>query len=245
MNGRILVGLGLLGLLAACGAPPTPPAAAPPAPATAAAPAEPEGAYIADTWVDRFDVDTATLAATGRNDYFILEPGHRIVLKNENEEVVITVLPDTQVIDGVVTRVIEERESKNGTLVEVSRNFFAIDPASKDVYYFGEDVDIYRDGKIVDHHGAWRSGVNGARFGLIMPGTVAVGQKYYQEVAPGHALDRAEHTSVTETLETPAGRLERCLRAEETTPLEPGDLSVKIYAPGIGMVADGSLRIAE
>ena len=34
---------------------------------------------------------------------------------------------------------------------------------------------------------------------------------------------------------------DRCVRVEETTPLEPGDKGEKIYAPGIGLIKDGAL----
>jgi hypothetical protein len=46
-------------------------------------------------------------------------------------------------------------------------------------------------------------------------------------------------------VETPAGKFENCLRLHEATPLEPDDLSIKLYAPGIGMIGDGSLRLVE
>lgn len=35
----------------------------------------------------------------------------------------------------ILTRVVEEREWKNGKLIEVSRNFFAICDRTKDVFY--------------------------------------------------------------------------------------------------------------
>src|SRR4029079_4714557 len=40
----------------------------------------------------------------------------------------------------VIARVMEERETENGDLVEVSRNFIADCFPSHDVYYFGEEV---------------------------------------------------------------------------------------------------------
>lgn len=239
---NVFVASSFLAFVIACGSP------APPR-----EPVAPASVATAE-WRDAFEVDTATLATTGRNPFFILEPGYRIVLEDAESSpventpkarVIITVLGDTELVDGVVTRVVEEREFKLGKLVEVSRNFFAISPATKDVYYFGEDVDWYRDGKVTGHGGAWRSGVNGARFGLIMSGEPKVGEKYYQEIAPKVAMDRAENVSLTETLETPAGKFENCLKVEETTPLEPDDVSVKIYARDVGMIADDSIRLVE
>ncbi|HEX7896405.1 MAG TPA: hypothetical protein VF950_01400 [Planctomycetota bacterium] len=198
-------------------------------------------------FTDTFQTDVKTLGPTGRNPYFILEPGWRITLENaaKKEVVVITVLEETRKIGGVETRVVEEHESKDGQVVEISRNFFAICARTNAVYYFGEDVDDYKDGKVVGHPGAWLHGEKNARFGLIMPGQPLLGARYYQEVAPGVAMDRAEITGVGEVVETPAGKFENVLRTEETTPLEPGEKSVKRYAPGIGLIEDGGCRLVK
>ena len=77
-----------------------------------------------------------------------------------------------------------ERETADGELVEISRNYFAICRPSNSVFYFGEDVNIYENGEVVSHEGAWLAGVNGAREGMIMPGTVLIGARYFQEIAP-------------------------------------------------------------
>jgi hypothetical protein len=156
----------------------------------------------------------------------------------------VTVLDETRVVDGVETRIVEEREEADGELVEVSRNFLAISRRSNDVYYFGEEVDEYEGGKVVGHPGAWLAGQAGARFGLMMPGTPLLGARYQQETAPGVAMDRAEIVSLTKEMETPAGRLADCLDVRETTPLEP-DVSHKRYARDIGMVADAGLRLVR
>ena len=196
-------------------------------------------------WRATFDVKTATLVATGASRYFILDPGYQLVLEDGDERLVITVLDDTQAVDGVTTRVVEERETRAGKLVEVSRNFFARDPASGDVFYFGEDVDMYSGGKVSSHDGAWRSGVNGAKFGLMMPGTPALGARYYQEVAPKVAMDRAEIVSITSNVKVPAGTFAGCVRVKETTPLEPGATEYKVHAPGVGLVRDGDLALVR
>lgn len=195
---------------------------------------------------DTFNVDKANLQSTGANPYFIpLDPGHRRIYQDEaGLTLTITTLDETKLVDGVVTRVIEEREEANGELVEVSRNYFAMDRTTNGLYYLGEDVDEYTNGQVTGHPGAWLSGVNGARFGLMMPGQPAVGDRYYQEVAPGVALDRAEVISVTEQVQTPAGTFTNCVHTEETTPLESG-ITEKWYAPGVGMIRDGDLVLTS
>ena len=200
-------------------------------------------------WADTFAVYKKDFVSSGSNAYFRLEPGYRLKLEGREGlsrvTLLITALEETKLVDGVETRIVEERESKNGKLVEVSRNFFAFNTADRSVYYFGEEVDIYKDGKVVGHEGAWESGKNGARFGLAMPGVVELRARYYQEVAPGVAMDRAEVVSIDEALRTPAGEFRGCLRTRETSPLELGAKESKVYAPGVGLIKDSSLLLIE
>jgi hypothetical protein len=215
-------------------------------------------ARAADEFTDRFDLEACTLSDAGENRYFSLEPGHRIVLEGEEDgetvRVEITVSGARQRIaftglDGerrnVRARVVEEREFVDDEIVEVSRNFFARCAETNDIYYFGEDVDIYEDGHVVSHDGAWRAGVDGAQPGLIMPGTFLLGSRYFQEVAPDVALDRAEHVAMGLTVQVPAGTFEECVEIEETSPLDAGASSVKIYCPEVGLVDDNGARLVE
>jgi hypothetical protein len=107
---------------------------------------------------------------------------------------------------------------------------------SVDVFYFGEDVDIFEPDGTVSHEGAWRAGEPDedslAEPGIIMPGTFLLGSRYSQEVADGIALDRAEHVEIGLETTTEAGTFDQCVRVEETTPLEPGKHE-KIYCPEI------------
>jgi hypothetical protein len=196
-------------------------------------------------WQDSFDISTCTMLTEGRNDYFILEPGFHLVLDGGLETLSITVLDETLEVDGVETRIVEEREWKGGELIEVSRNFFAICDETKDVYYFGEDVDMYQGGELSSHSGAWRSGENDARFGLIMPGKPVLGMKYYQEIAPREAMDRAEVVSLDEELQTPAGNFAESLETMEGTALNPLEREFKTYAPGIGLIQDQRLLLTS
>jgi predicted lipase len=202
-----------------------------------------------EEWTASFDLENCDFASTGENSYFILEPGYQVILEGEEDEeelqLTMTVLDETKVVDGVETRVVEEKESEGGNLVEVSRNYFAICKPTNDAFYFGEDVDIYEDGEIVSHEGAWLAGQNGAKAGMIMPGKVEVSMKYYQEIAPGVAEDRAEIVSVNNTLDTPAGNFQNVLKTEETNPLEPNEKEYKFYAPGIGLIQEEGLKLVN
>ncbi len=200
-------------------------------------------------FAESFGEAKANLVSTGNNPFFILEPGHVMEYAGgeDGKKVVltITVLNETKRVDGVETRVVEERQSENGKIVEVSRNYFAISKRTNSVYYFGEDSREYDDGKEVGRSGAWESGVNGAKYGLMIPGTALPGSRFYQEIAPKVAMDRAEIVSVTETLKVPAGEFTGCLKTEETTPLEPKNREFKIYAPGVGLIQDGDLLLVK
>jgi hypothetical protein len=198
-----------------------------------------------DQWTNDFAAEKDALVSTGRNNFFILEPGYQLVLEKDKERLVVTVLNETKKVDGVETRIIEERETNDGQPIEVSRNYFAISKRTGSVYYFGEDVDMYKNGKVVSHEGSWLSGVDGARFGLMMPAVPLLGARFQQEVAPTVALDRAEIVSVTDTLTTPAGEFKNCLKTKETTPLEPDALEHKRYAPGIGLIDDAGLKLVR
>ena len=195
-----------------------------------------------------FGLDDREFASTGRNRYFILEPGYQLILKGpEGEHTVtlaVTVLDETKRIGDIQTRVIEERESVDGELIEISRNFFAICKKTGSVFYFGEEVDDYEDGKVISHAGAWLHGENGARAGMMMPGEPVVGAAYYQEVAPGVAMDRGRVAALNVTLQTPAGVFANCLRIEEENPLDH-EREYKIHAPGIGLIQDEDLLLVE
>jgi hypothetical protein len=195
-------------------------------------------------WRDAFSVDKANLRDAGRNTYFILEPGYRLTFQKGKDTLIATVLDETKMIDGVRTRIVEERETEGGQLAEVSRNYFAIDRTTGDVYYFGEDVDEYKNGKVVGHEGAWQSGVDGAKFGLMMAAKPKAGDRYYQEVAPKIAMDRAEVVSVTDDVKVPAGSFKGCLHTQESTPLE-GGAEDKWYAPDVGLIKDADFVLAK
>jgi Putative beta-lactamase-inhibitor-like, PepSY-like len=198
-----------------------------------------------DEFTNDFAAEKADLTSIGRNPYFILEPGYQLVLEGGEEKLTITVLDETKVIDDVETRVVEERETKSGKLAEVSRNYIAISKRTNSVYYFGEDVDEYKDGKQTGHGGSWMAGSGNARFGLLIPGQPLLGAKYAQELAPGKAMDRAEVVELDAVMLTPAGQFKNCLKTEETSPLEPASKEYKHYAPGIGLVQDGSLKLVR
>ena len=55
-----------------------------------------------------FDLENCDFASTGKNSYFILEPGYQVILEGEEDgeklQLVMTVLNETKVVDGIETK---------------------------------------------------------------------------------------------------------------------------------------------
>ena len=60
---------------------------------------------------------------------------------------------------------------------------------TQDIYYFGEEVDIYEDSEVVSHEGAWRADEPGNHPGIFMPADPKPGMRFAMEGAPGVAED--------------------------------------------------------
>ena len=195
------------------------------------------------------DLTQCKFSSTGKNPYFPLIPGSESVFEGkegrENVRLTITVLEKVKVINGIETRIVKERETHNGELVEISRNYFATCRKDNSVFYFGEETDIYDHGVIVSHEGSWQHGKNGAQAGLVMPGIVLLGSRFQQEVAPDVAMDRAEIVKTGLTVSTPAGQFGDTLKTKESTPLEKNSVEFKWYAPNVGLIQDDTLKLVR
>jgi hypothetical protein len=196
-----------------------------------------------------FRTQDCTFVNVGRMPFFVLEPGYWLELEGDQKDgfhqLTITVLADTEMVGGVSTRVVEERERVDGELEEVSRNFFALCEETGSIFYFGETVDNYEDGVIVNHGGSWRAGTGGAKPGILMPGDFLLGSRYFQEVAPNVAMDRGCNAAMGLREATLTGTFNGCVEVFETSPIEPGSKSRKRYCPGIGLVRDDALRLSD
>lgn len=146
------------------------------------------------------------------------------------------VLPDTAEVGNVPVLVVEEKDYENGGLVESTLDYYA---QHKDgtVYYFGERVDEYEEGKVVGHSGQWLAGEGENQPGVFMPATVEVGQKFEQERAPGVAEDRSKVVTVGESRTTPAGTFTDCIKTEDFDPIG-GVTESKFYCSSVGLVRE-------
>jgi len=175
------------------------------------------------------------------NPYWPMKPGSRWVYRETDPEgavqrVVVTVTGRTKrIANGVTARVVHDRVTADGQLVEDTEDWYAQDD-SGNVWYLGEDTTEYEDGRPVTKAGSWEAGVDGAEAGIIMPARPEVGMRYRQERYEGEAEDEAEVLSLREQAETPAGHWTGVLMTKDFTPLEPKVLEYKLYAKGVGPV---------
>jgi len=210
-------------------------------------------------YTDQFRTQDCTFIDEGENTYYILRPGYQMVLKGveDGEDVVFvhSVLDETRMFylpdEGwVTTRVIEELEWADGKPKEFTRGFFALCKETGDLYDFGDEVDIYNDDgtEIESHDGTWHAGEpdkNGlAKPGIFMPGSFMLKARYYQQMAEGMSMERAENWEMGLTIETPAGTFTDCVRVRETNWSEPeGAETFKTHAPGVGLLGEDTLEL--
>ncbi len=157
------------------------------------------------------------------------------VLKTRLES---TVLDKTEVVAGVDVTVLEEKAYQNGELIEVALDYFA-QHRDGSVYYFGERVDNYEDGKIANHDGQWLSGDGDNLPGIIMAAQPVAGQVLEQEHAPGIAEDKSQMVALDQAVTTPAGAFHGCLKTDDYSNLDdPVVHEFKYFCPGVGLVRE-------
>jgi len=146
------------------------------------------------------------------------------------------VLDRTEAIAGVASLVVAVREFEDGELVEATEDYYAQrDDGS--VWYMGERVNDYEDGKLVGHEGQWLAGEGDAKAGLFMPADPQVGVTFEQERAPGIAEDRSTVVEVGVDVTVPAGSFSDCIKTEDFAPLDKST-EFKYYCPTVGLVRE-------
>lgn len=129
----------------------------------------------------------------------------------------------------------EDREFEDGALAEVAIDYFAQDDAGT-VYYLGEDVDEYTNGKITGHEGAWLLGKDTQDPGVILPGRPKIGDKFKSEDVSKEIHEDDEVISISEDVVVPAGSYQNCVKVVEH--LADGTTEYKYYAKGVGVVRE-------
>jgi hypothetical protein len=134
---------------------------------------------------------------------------------------------DGRRVDTVASQFVAYRD---GRIQEVAVDHFAqADDGS--VWYFGEDVANYEDGRVANHDGSWLAGRDGPP-GMIMPADPKVGDVYRSENIPGLVFEQDTVRSTAGTVDGPRGPVRGAALVEEL--LMDGTVEEKAYAPGYG-----------
>jgi len=182
------------------------------------------------------------------NIYFPLHPGTKLTYtaqtENGTESITVTVLSETKTIAGLHCTVVRDVVSLNDQVIEDTYDWYAQDKDGN-VWYMGEDVSNYENGKLADKEGSFETGIDGAKPGIIMFANPVIEMPYRQEYYPGTSEDWGKAVVKGQTITVPYGTFENCIKTEDWNALEPDvPVEYKYYAPGIGVIkeeaADGS-----
>jgi hypothetical protein len=199
------------------------------------------------------DPSQATFSLASTNPWYPLVVGSVVELEGEGEgdeagihiTVSRTVLAETETILGVEAHILRHETYFDGVIHETANNFY-VEATDGTVCYFGEDVEFYDDnGVFLDTHGTWKAGEDGALPGVIMPAEPQVGDAYYQENAPGIALDQGR-IAADGLFTTVNGVDVDTIQIIDTNPIDdeaPCTPEEKRYAFGVGEVQDTVLTI--
>jgi hypothetical protein len=176
--------------------------------------------------------------------YFPLAQIEQVVLASQDEKVIRDVLPKAHTIAGIPCTVLRETEYEDGKLAEISHNFFAQDAAGN-VWYFGETVDEYKDGKVIGHGGAWLVGKNAKEPCLFMPAKLEIGTRFRRENTPPDALEFDMIAARDGILKLGKKKATQLLVILESDRLDRWE-EKKFYAKGIGLVSEnGELNLVS
>lgn len=136
---------------------------------------------------------------------------------------------------GTTKTVVSQFLETSGTkLLEIAVDWFAQDDAGN-VWYFGEDVWNYEEGRVANTDGSWIAGKDGPP-GMIMPGDPSLEQRFNPENIPGNVFETVDVQALDTTYRLPTGRrLTNVVRLHET--LDDGTEEFKLYAPRYGNVS--------
>ncbi len=185
------------------------------------------------------------------NPYLPLFPGTKWVYeatledgtKERNE---IEVLVEPRTVNSVSATVVYDVVYVDTVIVEATYDWYAQDKDGN-VWYLGEAVDNYQDGKLSDHAGSWEWGVKGALPGVIMWATPAehLNEAYYQEYFVGEAEDQGQVLRVDEKITVPYASFENVVKTYDFSALDSDLQENKFYASGVGVIKEVDLKTGE
>ena len=126
----------------------------------------------------------------------------------------------------------EDCDVATATLAEDTHDFYAMEIATKNLWYFGEETwSIDEESDECTDDGAWEAGVDDAEPGIVMLGSPKSGVRYQQEYWEEEAEDWGAVLRLNAKVSIDYGDFESCLMTREWTPLEPGEIEHKFYCP--------------
>ena len=178
------------------------------------------------------------------NPYYPLKAGRIATLRGSEDGARLLERVKTthtkKTIQGVATTVVVDMLWEEGSLREKTYDWYANDN-SGNVWYFGENTAVYnKRGDVVSREGSWKASVDGAIAGLIMPADPKATDAYRQEFHFGDAEDQAWIVLRGGSVKVPYGTVDHILRSFEWSRVEPHIMDTKLYAPGLGIVWEGS-----
>ena len=186
-------------------------------------------------------LDPADFTTEIDNPYWPMRPGshwvYREVENGEAQRVDVTVTNMTKTLNGIKTRVVHDRVSRNGQTVENTHDWYAQD-SKGNIWYFGEDTGEYENGKLKTKEGSFAYGVDGAQPGVVVPASPKPGMSYREEYYAGHAEDGAEVLSTQSQAQVPFGRFRNAMLTRNFSTIEPTVEEMKLYAKGVGPVME-------
>ena len=187
------------------------------------------------------ELDPGDFTVDITNTYWPMEPGDRWISsetdgKGDVLRVEVTVQDETYTVaSGIDARVVHDRVTRDGAVVEDTLDWYAQD-GDGNIWYLGERTAEYENGQVVSTEGSWEAGVDGAQPGIAVPADPEPGLTYRQEYLQGQAEDQGAVLSIDEQVGVPTGIYTGALLTRDTTALEPDLVELKFYAPGIGPV---------
>ena len=186
-------------------------------------------------------IDPKNFVSTIDNRYWPLKPGtgfHYAGAKGtarQTDDEIVT--GKTKRILGIDAVAVLDTVSEHGRPIERTLDYYAQDKQGN-VWYLGEDSYELQHGRFVKASDSWRSGVGGAKPGIIMPADPRPGDRYRQEYyPPGEALDEAHVLGTRGPFTVPYGTFKRALVTSEFSPLEP-QTEEKVYVAGVGEILE-------
>ena len=218
--------------------------------------------YEPDFDPGNFDDDFTNL--TSPNPYFPLAVGNVWEYAADDETNTVRVLDETKLIEGVTCIVVNDLVLKDGGS-EDTDDWFA-QHVDGTVVYCGESVRDYEtfagddpeDPELVSIDGSFKAGRDGDLSGTIFEAMPMVGDTYRQEMSLGNAEDAATVLSTSygfgsdpeldEFVPQALADLlcsNDCVVTGDFTPIEPGILQRKYFAPGIGLFLEVDVETGD